>query len=153
MGSKLQSPIPAPIGKETKIHSFTTPTFKAKGPFVSSPQRYYGPQGSNSPLPQPYPISKPATPQFPRGEVPESDDLHWDAFQREWRTPPLWGVADTAPYLHDGRAETLEDAILWHSGEAESSRARYSDLSRQQRNLVLAFLSSLRAPNATTPVN
>jgi CxxC motif-containing protein (DUF1111 family) len=153
MGSKLQSPIPAPIGKETKLFAITTPTFKAKGPFVSSPQQYYGPQGSSSPLPQPYPISKPATPQFPRGEVPESDDLHWDAFQREWRTPPLWGVADTAPYLHDGRAETLEDAILWHSGEAESSRARYSDLSRQQRDLVLAFLSSLRAPDATTPVN
>ena len=34
----------------------------------------------------------------------------------EWRTPPLWGVADSAPYLHDGRAATLEDAIKLHSG-------------------------------------
>ncbi|MCA9158050.1 MAG: hypothetical protein KDA72_06970 [Planctomycetales bacterium] len=31
----------------------------------------------------------------------------WDALQREWKTPPLWGGADSAPYLHDGRAETL----------------------------------------------
>src|SRR5262249_10630713 len=41
--------------------------------------------------------------------------------QSEWRTPPLWGVADSPPYLHDGRAPTLLDAIEWHSGEAEFS--------------------------------
>jgi CxxC motif-containing protein (DUF1111 family) len=81
--------------------------------------------------------------------VPDSDsDLwFWDTLQREWRTPPLWGVADTAPYLHDGRAETLEEAILWHGGEAESSRDAYAKLSRPEKDLVLAFLSSLRAPS------
>jgi CxxC motif-containing protein (DUF1111 family) len=78
--------------------------------------------------------------------VPESDTSSWDTLQREWRTPPLWGVADTAPYLHDGRAETLKDAILWHGGEAESSRNAYAKLSRTDKDLVLAFLSSLRAP-------
>ena len=116
---------------------------------MSSPQQYYGPRrtsGSTSALPRPYPIFKPASPQFPRGEVPEFDALYWDTLQREWRTPPLWGVADTAPYLHDGRAETLDEAILWHGGEAESSRNLYSDLSRESKDAVLAFLSSLRAP-------
>jgi CxxC motif-containing protein (DUF1111 family) len=74
-----------------------------------------------------------------------------EAFQREWKTPPLWGVADTAPYLHDGRAATLEDAILWHGGEAESSRKLYDELPRESKDLVLAFLSSLRAPDAIRP--
>ncbi len=40
------------------------------------------------------------------------------ASRREWRTPPLWGIRDSDPYLHDGRAETLEQAIALHEGEA-----------------------------------
>jgi CxxC motif-containing protein (DUF1111 family) len=65
---------------------------------------------------------------------------------REWRTPPLWGVRDSAPYLHDGRARTLEDAIALHGGEATSVRAGYDALSEAQRAEVVAFLESLRAP-------
>jgi hypothetical protein len=38
---------------------------------------------------------------------------------QEWRTPPLWGLSDSAPYLHDGRAETVLEAIAQHGGEAE----------------------------------
>src|SRR5262249_6498687 len=53
------------------------------------------------PTPQP-------TPKSPDTNAPLSD---------EWRTPPLWGVADSAPYLHDGRANTLEDAIRMHAGQ------------------------------------
>ncbi len=41
------------------------------------------------------------------------------ALRQEWRTPPLWGVRDSAPYMHDGRADTLEQAIAFHGGEAE----------------------------------
>jgi CxxC motif-containing protein (DUF1111 family) len=63
--------------------------------------------------------------------------------RQEWRTPPLWGVADSAPYLHDGRAETLEEAILAHGGEAESSAHSYRSLSVDERTAVLAFLKSL----------
>jgi cytochrome c peroxidase len=148
MGARLQSPFPAPLGTAKTTRVITATTFAARGPSVSSSQQYYGSGGSISRLPQPYPLADPEQPRFPRGKVPESDTLSWDALQREWRTPPLWGVADTAPYLHDGRAETLEDAILWHGGEAESSRVGYSDLSRPERDLVLAFLSSLRAPKA-----
>ncbi|MEM9368148.1 MAG: di-heme oxidoredictase family protein, partial [Planctomycetota bacterium] len=65
---------------------------------------------------------------------------------REWRTPPLWGVADTAPYLHDGRAETLQQAILLHGGEAQSSRDAFADLAEWKQEQLVAFLSSLRAP-------
>jgi CxxC motif-containing protein (DUF1111 family) len=64
----------------------------------------------------------------------------------EWRTPPLWGVRDSAPYLHDGRAETLEQAIALHDGEAKRSMRRFFQLGADQRTEVMAFLDSLAAP-------
>jgi hypothetical protein len=67
---------------------------------------------------------------------------------QEWRTSPLWGVRDSAPYLHDGRASTLEEAILWHEGEAMTSIQNYLALSPRQRELIVAFLNCLVAPDA-----
>ncbi|MCI0456520.1 MAG: c-type cytochrome [Gemmataceae bacterium] len=64
----------------------------------------------------------------------------------EWRTPPLWGVADSAPYLHDGRAKTLAEAIQLHRGQAEQSAARFSRLPSSDQARVIEFLKSLRAP-------
>ena len=61
----------------------------------------------------------------------------------EWRTPPLWGVADSAPYLHDGRAETLDDAIRRHDGEAAKTKTRYTKLAAGDRKALVSFLSSL----------
>jgi CxxC motif-containing protein (DUF1111 family) len=66
----------------------------------------------------------------------------------EWKTPPLWGVADSAPYLHDGRAETLEEAILAHAGEARDVTANYKALSPTEQVQVIAFLKTLRAPKS-----
>lgn len=66
----------------------------------------------------------------------------------EWRTPPLWGVADSAPYLHDGRAATLHDAITAHEGQGAAAARSYATLSRIEREELLAFLRSLRAPRA-----
>ena len=66
--------------------------------------------------------------------------------EQKWRTPPLWGVRDTAPYLHDGRAETLEEAILAHGGQAESSRRKYERLTPGAKRELLAFVESLGAP-------
>ena len=66
--------------------------------------------------------------------------------ENEWKTPPLWGVADSAPYLHDGRAATLEDAILMHDGEGAPARYAYELLPEAERWHLLAFLESLRAP-------
>ena len=68
------------------------------------------------------------------------------ALRHEWRTPPLWGVRDSAPYLHDGRAATLEQAIAFHGGEATSVTQKYFQLSPEQRTQVLTFLRSLVAP-------
>ena len=65
----------------------------------------------------------------------------------EWRTPPLWGVADSAPYLHDGRAATLADAIKLHAGQASSSANRFARLSDVQKEELIAFLNTLRAPS------
>jgi CxxC motif-containing protein (DUF1111 family) len=64
----------------------------------------------------------------------------------EWRTPPLWGVGDSAPYLHDGRAQTLNSAILLHGGEAFLSAAKYRELPAVEKLHLLKFLSALRAP-------
>jgi hypothetical protein len=55
------------------------------------------------------------------------------ASRREWRTPPLWAIRDSGPYLHDGRAETLEQAIALHGGEALKTRNRYFRLQPDER--------------------
>lgn len=68
---------------------------------------------------------------------------------QEWRTPPLWGVASSAPYLHDGRAETLEDAITLHGGEAEFSINLYRKLDSRSRSRLIGFLETLQAPDPT----
>ena len=66
----------------------------------------------------------------------------------QWRTPPLWGLCDSAPYLHDGRAGTLEQAIASHGGEAQKTTMRFFALSPSDRAQVLAFLKSLVAPTS-----
>jgi hypothetical protein len=58
-------------------------------------------------------------------------------------TETLWGLNKTAPYLHDGRAVTVTEAILWHHGEAEESRTKFAQLSTQQKKEVVAFLNNL----------
>tara|TARA_B100000795_G_scaffold142234_1_gene106496 strand:+ start:2338 stop:3717 length:1380 start_codon:yes stop_codon:yes gene_type:complete len=67
----------------------------------------------------------------------------------EWRTPPLWGIGlfqivnGHTNYLHDGRARNIEEAILWHGGEAENSVEEYKKLSIDDRGNLLEFLNSL----------
>lgn len=67
-------------------------------------------------------------------------------FADEWRTPPLWGVADSAPYLHDGRAKTLEEAIVFHGGQGERAATAFRRLPASEQTQLIAFLKSLRAP-------
>ncbi|SEO15345.1 CxxC motif-containing protein, DUF1111 family [Salinihabitans flavidus] len=68
---------------------------------------------------------------------------------REWRTPPLWGVGLTervnghSNFLHDGRARSLLEAILWHGGEAEAARDRVISMPKPERDALLRFLESL----------
>lgn len=60
-----------------------------------------------------------------------------------WLTRPLWGLADTAPYLHDGRATTVHEAILWHGGEAQAARDAYAALPAAEQGALRMFLMSL----------
>jgi CxxC motif-containing protein (DUF1111 family) len=66
-----------------------------------------------------------------------------DAGGSEFRTAPLWGVFWSAPYLHDGRAATLEAAIAAHGGEAASARDAFLALPSAMRAQLVAFLKSL----------
>jgi CxxC motif-containing protein (DUF1111 family) len=67
----------------------------------------------------------------------------------EWRTPPLWGIGlaqvvnPQAGFLHDGRARTLEEAVLWHGGEAQAAADRYRQMSSEDRTALIDFLNSL----------
>jgi CxxC motif-containing protein (DUF1111 family) len=70
----------------------------------------------------------------------------------QWRTAPLWGIGYTdrvigtagkAGFLHDGRARTLTEAIMWHGGEADKARQRFANLATADRQALLAFLQSL----------
>ena len=67
----------------------------------------------------------------------------------EWRTPPLWGVGlfqvvnHHTRYLHDGRARSLEEAILWHGGEAEMCKTRFMESPLSARTDLIYFLENL----------
>mgnify|MGYP002859642576 CR=1 FL=1 len=67
----------------------------------------------------------------------------------EWRTPPLWGIGLTKKinghenFLHDGRARSFEEAILWHGGEGIDSKTKYMNLNSSQRVQLIKFLESL----------
>jgi CxxC motif-containing protein (DUF1111 family) len=80
-----------------------------------------------------------------RSKVPTARAVR-GASQREWRTPPLWGFRDSGPYLHDGRAQNLDEAVAMHGGQGEASARKYFALSPQERLQVEAFLKSLTAP-------
>jgi CxxC motif-containing protein (DUF1111 family) len=66
---------------------------------------------------------------------------------REWRTAPLWGLGRQPPggrqLLHDGRARSLEEAVLWHGGEAAAARDRFKSWPRADRAALLQFLDAL----------
>ena len=76
-------------------------------------------------------------------------DLADGAGSSEWRTPPLWGIGYSkivnplATFLHDGRARDLEEAILWHAGEAEDAKQRFTVAPVEQRAALIRFLESL----------
>lgn len=93
----------------------------------------------------------------PRGPLPVYSDLllhdmgpaladgieQGEATGSEFRTQPLWGLAAVGPYLHDGRATTVEEAILWHGGEAQRARDRFAALDESDRADLIEFLFSL----------
>jgi CxxC motif-containing protein (DUF1111 family) len=83
------------------------------------------------------------------GDMLTDSRADFEATGREWRTPALWGIGLTqlvqeqATFLHDGRARTLEEAILWHGGEAEAAREAFRTAPAKDREALIAFLKSL----------
>jgi CxxC motif-containing protein (DUF1111 family) len=90
------------------------------GPFLSDSGSYYG--------------------------ITEPDTSSAGVKRQEWRTPPLWGFRDSGPYLHDGRAKNLEEAVALHGGEATRSAKEFFKLVPDERLRVQAFLRSLAPP-------
>jgi CxxC motif-containing protein (DUF1111 family) len=72
-----------------------------------------------------------------------------NATGREWRTPPLWGIGlartvnERGSFLHDGRARTVLEAVLWHDGEARAARDRVVAMTPAQRADLLRFMDTL----------
>jgi CxxC motif-containing protein (DUF1111 family) len=68
---------------------------------------------------------------------------------RDWRTQPLWGlglsaaVSGSSALLHDGRARSVTEAILWHGGEAEASRERFRSMPKADREALVHFVESI----------
>lgn len=77
------------------------------------------------------------------------DRPDFQASGSEWRTTPLWGIGlvetvnKHSNFLHDGRARTLLEAVLWHGGEAKAARERVTRLGASDRDALIAFLESL----------
>lgn len=69
----------------------------------------------------------------------------------EFRTQPLWGISATGPYLHDGRATTIEEAIHWHGGEGQRSRDVFASFSREDQDALIEFLLSLGGRSQAAP--
>jgi hypothetical protein len=75
---------------------------------------------------------------------PNFHELNYNGtLQREFLTTPLWGVGSTGPYGHDGRSPTLQDVIRRHGGEAQTSRDRFTFLSLENQERIIAFLNFL----------
>lgn len=66
------------------------------------------------------------------------------ASHQHYLTMPLWGVGNTGPWMHDGRATSLTDAVMWHGGESAASRANFQSLSQNDQDNVIEFLQSLQ---------
>jgi CxxC motif-containing protein (DUF1111 family) len=76
-------------------------------------------------------------------------DIEGNAEASRWRTAPLWGMQASVQsgqplrLMHDGRARSIEEAILWHGGEADSARERYARLSMNERRVLAAWIAEL----------
>ena len=79
---------------------------------------------------------------------PELAESFGEERAAQFTTARLWGVADTAPYLHDGRALTLTEAIVLHGGAAQEARDAFVEtLDAQEQETLLTFLRALRTPH------
>lgn len=145
MGPEFEDPVPAKAIKRTVITAGESDVRVGFGTFETgskySMPAYYGSEEVEVDTRRTVADPTTSKSRFQRFLSIERQD-HF----KEYRTPPLWGVADSAPYLHDGRATTIRAAIEWHGGEALVSRANFARLSEEEQVAILKFLDSLKAP-------
>ena len=98
---------------------------------------------------QPYPSAHTDLLLHDMGDGLRDETFGETALANEWRTPPLWGlgyiqeVNGNQNYLHDGRAKSLAEAIMWHGGEGTSAKEKFRSLSKNERNQLFDYLNSL----------
>lgn len=86
------------------------------------------------------------------GRANEARHEHAGVARRDYLTPRLWGVADSAPYLHDGRAPSLDYAIAGHGGEGAAARDAFAELEWDDKGALRVYLMSLRrSPRVVVP--
>jgi CxxC motif-containing protein (DUF1111 family) len=86
------------------------------------------------------------------GPINEAHHVQNGVAPREYLTPRLWGMSDSAPYLHDGRAPSIDYAIAGHDGEGAAARAAFLALPHEDRGPLRVYLMSLRrAPRVFVP--
>jgi CxxC motif-containing protein (DUF1111 family) len=96
----------------------------------------------------------PPVPGAGYGENPDELPLPSDfPNTSEWKTPPLWGVADSAPYFHDGAAPTLKLAVLRHGADAKVVTDAFRRMSAEDQEALFAFLKTLKAPKEAQPIS
>ncbi|MEW4562634.1 di-heme oxidoredictase family protein [Bremerella sp. JC770] len=140
MGPEFEDPIPAKRVKSTVVVAGESDVRIGQGSIKMEMPPYYGSEPIDLGT-----IADPTTMKFrTKTFLSMEEQNHY----KEYRTPPLWGVADSAPYLHDGRATTLRAAIEWHRGEAMASRVNFAQLSEREQVAILKFLESLKAPQS-----
>ncbi len=109
------------------------------GPSLSDSAAYYGTDQEIT--------DAPFIAAAPDAKAPDKLIPAFGAMSQEWRTPPLWGLRNSAPYLHDGRAVDIDSAIRAHGGQATVPVQNYANLlDPAQRKQLLFFLNSLEAP-------
>jgi CxxC motif-containing protein (DUF1111 family) len=157
MGPGLADPVPAAatlvfvreLPRKDDLLTSSSANIPRRGlpqppPQPAPPNHYYGSGFDSLSLTGPAPSRVQIT--DPKTKKVSEYNVQATSFNQEWRTPPLWGVADSAPYLHDGRAATVVEAIALHGGEADACTKRFFALPAADRLAVLEFLKCLKAP-------
>lgn len=122
---------------EADCHACHTPNYKTDKDY---PDKYLANQNI-------YPYSDFALHDM--GEQLADNVTEYQANGQEWKTPPLWGlgmqkhIRKNTAFLHDGRAQTIEEAILWHGGEAQNSKQAFMNMPKSDRAALLTFLEAI----------
>jgi CxxC motif-containing protein (DUF1111 family) len=134
MGGSLSDPLASRPPDPPQIDE---PAVRVTGTFGIA---YYGDNGQKNSLTF-------NTSTVPGRRPPPPSPGEMQVFRQEWKTPPLWGMRDSAPYLHDGRAATVAEAVGWHGGEALQSAKKFANMPKADRADVVTFLMTLAAPD------